>query len=339
MFGSLWGRLERLGAIARGGLIQYTAEEEKIFAASRTIGWAVLLAAGVGVAALVAWSRGLSEAPSANGTLSFIAVMGANLLVGMAAAATGAVLGFIFGIPRTASSLDHPATTDAAGKPLPRSRSTLSTNTNLERISDWLTTLLIGATLVQIKDIASWVGGLGKNLLKAGDVANDAIIPVIVILFFCLGFLGVYLITRLYVTSAFGQIGLDTETEGTEADHGSDAEATRAKGTADLNTKLTDALKANTQDSFNAARKAFADASAKDVDRDDPDLNANAARVLIQLFNSPATIDRPKVREELKAAVEKVKRSPAAAAALRNDIGVTLKTGDVDLDTELKSEL
>jgi len=335
MFGNLGGRIARLGAIARGGLIHYTTEEEKIFAASRTIGWAVLLAAGVGVAALVTWSRGLSEAPTADGTLSFIAVMGANLLVGMAAAAAGAVLGFIFGIPRTASSPEHTPPTDAAGKPLPRSRSMLSTNTNLERISDWLTTLLIGATLVQIKDIASWVGGLGKNLLKAGDAANDAIVPIIVILFFCLGFLGVYLITRLYVTSAFGQVGIDSETEGNEAGE----EATRAKGTADLNAKLTGALKANTQDSFNAAREAFDEASAKDVDRDDPDLNANAARVLIQLFNSPATTDRPKVREELKAAVEKVKRSPAAAASLRRDIGVAFKTGDVDLDTELKSKL
>ena len=65
-----------------------------------------------------------------------------------------------------------------------------------------------------------------------------------------------------------------------------------------------------------AERDNFDEASANDVDRDDPDLNANAARVLIQLFNSPATTDRPKVREELKAAVEKVKRSPAAAAAL-----------------------
>ncbi|HTO68203.1 MAG TPA: hypothetical protein VMM15_43855 [Bradyrhizobium sp.] len=335
MFGNLGSRIARLGAIARGGLINYTAEEEKIFAASRTIGWAVLLAAGVGVAAMVTWSRGLTEPPTANGTLSFIAVMGANLLVGMAAAAAGAVLGFIFGIPRTASSPDQPPAVDAAGKPLPRARSMLSTNTNLERISDWLTTLLIGATLVQIKDIASWVGGLGKNLLKAGDVANDAIVPIIVILFFCLGFLGVYLITRLYVTSAFGQVGIDTGTEAAEADD----QAVRAKGTADLNAKLTDALKANTQDSFNAARKAFEGANANDVDRDDPDLNANAARVLIQLFNSPATTDRAKVREELKAAVEKVKPSPATAAALRSEIGVTFKTGDVDLDTELKSKL
>jgi hypothetical protein len=333
---SIGGKIARLGAIARGGLIKYTPEEEKIFAASRTIGWAVLLAAGVGTAGLVIWARGLSEVPSTNGTLSFVAVMGANLLVGMASASAGAVIGFIFGIPRSASSPDRQPDTDAAGKPLPRSRATLSTNTNLERISDWLTTLLIGATLVQIKDIATWVGGLGKDLLKTGAVANDAIVPVIVILFFCLGFLGVYLITRLYVTSAFGQVGIEGGTE-IEADNGS--EATRARNTADLNTTLTDALKANTQDSFNAARKAFTDADAKDVDRDDPNLNANAARVLIQLFNSPGTPDRAKVRDELTSVLEKVKQSPTVATALKGDIGVTFKTGDVDLDTELKSKL
>src|SRR6516165_1028724 len=75
----------------------------------------------------------------------------------------------------------------------------------LERISDWLTALLIGATLVQIKDISAWIGGLGRGLLQGGANANDAIIPVIVIYFFTLAFLGVYLITRLYLTSAFVQ--------------------------------------------------------------------------------------------------------------------------------------
>jgi hypothetical protein len=73
----------------------------------------------------------------------------------------------------------------------------MAANTNFERVSDWLTTLLIGVTLVQIKDTAAWVGGLGKGLLQGGTAANDAIIPVIVIYFFTLAVLRVYLITRL----------------------------------------------------------------------------------------------------------------------------------------------
>ena len=54
-------------------------------------------------------------------------------------------------------------------------------------------TLLIGATLVQIKEIAAWVGALCKDRLKTGTIANGVLVPVTVILFFSLSFLGVYL--------------------------------------------------------------------------------------------------------------------------------------------------
>ena len=86
----------------------------------------------------------------------------------------------------------------------------MAANTNLERFRTGLSTLLIGATLVQIEDISAWVGGLGKDLVKTGTIANDALVPVIVILFFSLSFLGVYLITRLYLTAAFMQLQLDS---------------------------------------------------------------------------------------------------------------------------------
>jgi hypothetical protein len=72
----------------------------------------------------------------------------------------------------------------------------MAANTNLERISDRLSMLLIGATLVQIKEIAAWVGKLGDGLLQSSQTANDAVVSIIVIYFFAFAFLGVYLITR-----------------------------------------------------------------------------------------------------------------------------------------------
>ena len=45
----------------------------------------------------------------------------------------------------------------------------------------------------------------GRNIIATGTAANDAMISIIVIYYFALSFLGVYLITRLYLTSAFQQ--------------------------------------------------------------------------------------------------------------------------------------
>jgi hypothetical protein len=64
---------------------------------------------------------------------------------------------------------------------------------------------LIGAALVQIKDIARWVAELGNTLFKGAPITNETLVPVIVVYYFVLGFLGVYLITRLYLTFAFRQ--------------------------------------------------------------------------------------------------------------------------------------
>ena len=85
------------------------------------------------------------------------------------------------------------------------SHAVMSANTNLERVSDWLTTLLVGATLVQIKDIIAWVGGLGEKIIDGSGPANEAIVPISLVCYFALSFLGLYLVTRLYVTFALAQ--------------------------------------------------------------------------------------------------------------------------------------
>ena len=88
-------------------------------------------------------------------------------------------LGFIFGIPRTlgrARSAPVATVSEQGGRPAAESHALLAANTNLEHISDWLTTLLVGATLVQVRNIAEWISGLGKNLnlTTGGEAANDA---------------------------------------------------------------------------------------------------------------------------------------------------------------------
>jgi hypothetical protein len=191
--------------IGRGPPLKYSDEEEKIFAASRQIGSVAVVFGLSGVIFIAIWASGVVKGSTGTPAFGFAAFFGADLLVAAAATAVGAALGFIFGIPRTLDPASRAAVAAAAERagPAADSHALLAANTNLERISDWLTTLLIGATLVQIKDIAAWVGSLGKNLTTGGAAANDAMIPIIVIYYVALSFLGVYLITRLYLTSAF----------------------------------------------------------------------------------------------------------------------------------------
>ena len=337
---------DEIAKVLRGPPIAYSVEENKISAASRTIGRAVLLAALAGIIGLVIWAWGLSGSAKADTALSFNVVFGANLLVGIAAAAAGAVFGFIFGIPRTLNPADRAAVAAAASQDGAATHAVMAANTNLERISDWLTTLLIGAALVQIKDIAAWVGVLGKDLLKTGAIANDALVPVIVILFFSLSFLGVYLITRLYLTAAFMQmLGVLTGTATPEqSDNGEQTAARRpadiSVATAELSGKLTAALQSGKPEDLVAARTMFDNAKHDVVDRDDPALNANLATVLMKLLKGGAAQDRQQAASDLKAALERAKKSAEQAETLKKGLqDGSLTTGDPQLDIEFKAIL
>src|SRR5260370_734644 len=237
--------------------VGYSSEEKKIFASSFRIGWTVVAFGIGGLGAIALWANGTQAAANVH----FTAFFGADLLVAAAAASAGALFGFIFGIPRTLDPASRAAvaTATSQGGSAAAPNALMAANTNLERISDWLTTLLIGATLVQIKDIATWVGGLGKGLLQGGAAANDAIIPVIVIYFFTLAFLGVYLITRLYLTSAFLQ------TLGMLSD--------RAQGLSDpkiLSDALDAALLSGNFSKLQAALTAYDVSNLSESDRADP---------------------------------------------------------------------
>src|SRR5215467_1406061 len=106
---------------------------------------------------LYAWN-GAYQAPGSH-LSNFLAVLSNSALLGAAFASIGALLGFIFGIPR--SPKVQAATQGATQPPSTPSGSSTSTaaqpddnrftpNTNLEEISDWLTKILVGAGLVQL---------------------------------------------------------------------------------------------------------------------------------------------------------------------------------------------
>jgi hypothetical protein len=88
--------------------------------------------------------------------------IGERFTIGFAAAiiltsagSVGAVLGFIFGIPRALQ---------APNLQVDAKYTHYVVNTNLEQISDWLTKILVGVSLVQIANIRPALAALGRTL-------------------------------------------------------------------------------------------------------------------------------------------------------------------------------
>lgn len=126
----------------------------------------------------------------------FLDVLGRGVLIACASFLVGVLLGFIFGIPRALQSQpQNPADTGP----------TYHVNTNLEQISDWLTKIIVGVSLVELGRVPELVKRLGAYLSTClGDLCKSpSVAVVVVVLFAVLGFLAGYLLTRLYLTGAF----------------------------------------------------------------------------------------------------------------------------------------
>ena len=123
----------------------------------------------------------------------------AALLWGGACSAVGWVIGFLFGIPRTLS-----ADGSANSKIDPQKPQRSSTNTNLEQISDWLTKIIVGVTLVQIGPALNNLDAAAKLVAESlGGPGFKSFAYALMMYFAITGFLGSYLLTRLFLQPAF----------------------------------------------------------------------------------------------------------------------------------------
>ena len=129
----------------------------------------------------------------------------AAILWALASLSAGSLLGLIFGIPRAAS--EAPRAAENPDEPV-RTNYHLRANTNMEQISDWLTKLLVGAGLVELRNFPNYIysaaqfvaASLGTTANAAGATAFAA---ALLIYFFVEGFLGGYLATRMFFQNAF----------------------------------------------------------------------------------------------------------------------------------------
>lgn len=182
---------------------------------------------GIGIVVLSALSATAAQ------FTGWVAAVGISLLVFFSAAAVGAAFGFLFAVPRLLSDLSvsdgdlpaakpdkRPGAADS-GAPGTLSSRLLRSNTNLERISDWLTTMLVGVGLSQIGAIGTTLGQFSEFLAKSALVfpgasgmapsagALPAVGPMILIFGVVTGFLCVYVYTRVILSGLFNQAERD----------------------------------------------------------------------------------------------------------------------------------
>jgi hypothetical protein len=121
-------------------------------------------------------------------------VFGAEVLVGGAATFVGVLLGFLFGIPH--SPVPRTADPGASG-----GSQSYGGNTNLEQVSDWLTKVLLGATLTQVGNIGSSASHLfqAEALMFANGQGAVAVAGAITVYLLILGFLLGWLLTRVFL--------------------------------------------------------------------------------------------------------------------------------------------
>ncbi|UCD65053.1 MAG: hypothetical protein JSW34_06380 [Candidatus Zixiibacteriota bacterium] len=135
------------------------------------------------------------------------------VLWGLACWLVGMLLGFLFGIPRRPGSESNQnegqggSTANREGKTKPHGFSHV--NSNLEKVSDWLTSIIIGLSLVELRDIPGGVDQLSRHI--ASGFGNGTGGPVsfatsLIIYFLVLGFCSGYLLTRVYLSIAFKDV-------------------------------------------------------------------------------------------------------------------------------------
>ena len=114
---------------------------------------------------------------------------GLAYLWAMGCIAAGALIGFLFGVPRA-----NPGVAPA---------SQFLHNTNVEAVSDWLTKILIGVSLVNLQSIGAFTDRISVELASA-LAAPKAFATGLIVYFFVIGIIQGYILTRMFLPRQFG---------------------------------------------------------------------------------------------------------------------------------------
>jgi hypothetical protein len=137
-----------------------------------------------------------------------LVALGSGLFLAGGSVLAGSLIGFLFGVPRR-----HP---DEQGFPALKQENDSSTtvtvqpyvpNTNLEQISDWLTKVIVGIGLVEIRSIVKFFRTIA---LYSGPAfwnapAGEVIAGSILVHYSLVGFFQGFLLAYLYLPGAFAR--------------------------------------------------------------------------------------------------------------------------------------
>lgn len=153
----------------------------------------------------------------------WLAAIGIGGIIFLVSASVGGAFGFLFAVPRVSTrdeSVEDEIADQETTTPVARLRARLlRSNTNLERISDWLTTMLVGVGLSQLSSIDPALSRFRDFLAHYANIAPEgktctascagmlpAVGPMILVFGLVIGFLFLYLYTRLILVSLFNQL-------------------------------------------------------------------------------------------------------------------------------------
>ncbi|MBB3837646.1 uncharacterized protein YneF (UPF0154 family) [Runella defluvii] len=137
-----------------------------------------------------------------------VALINITLLLAAACLVIGVLVGFLFGIPKfLQNNRAQPILNSTTYQYVP--------NTNLEEISDWLTKIIVGLGLVQLKSVPQQLQQTSEYIapkIVKSAIDNEAAITLVnslIIYFPIVGFIGGYLITRMYLSGAIRKADLE----------------------------------------------------------------------------------------------------------------------------------
>lgn len=133
---------------------------------------------------------GLNTLNMKGGMMAYLELTGACIFIGGASFGIGGLSGFLFGVPKILNS----DTNNHDRKP------SVTQNDNLVQISDWLTKIIVGVGLTQLNNIPEFLARVGKyfSIIFQNKESGEKIAIAVILYFLIIGFLSVYLWTRLH---------------------------------------------------------------------------------------------------------------------------------------------
>lgn len=130
----------------------------------------------------------------------------------------GSLLGFIFSVPKIISDNSTPPNVSVAEQKTYLKK--VEENTNLTQISDWLTKILIGAGLVQLKEAPAFILKIAKVMAQGMRTVSSKVETIdaftimsagIILFFLTWGFISGYIVMKLILTEQFVDTNRNTD--------------------------------------------------------------------------------------------------------------------------------